>query len=60
MGRNVRTADQLRHSLFGWTEGADRDLLWSPELEPLVDQAVSAIEDYLGVQVVELADPGPD
>ena len=60
VGRNVRTADQLRHSLFGWTEGADRDLLWSPELEPLVDRAVSVIEDYLGVQVVELTDPGPE
>ena len=59
VGRNVRTADQLRHSLFGWTEGADRSLLWSPELEPLVDRAVRAIEDYLGVQVVDLSGPSP-
>ena len=60
IGRNVGTAEQLRHSLFGWTEGVDRNLLWSPELEPSVHRALHAIEGYLGVQEVELSGPAPE
>lgn len=55
---NIRTAEQLRHSLFGWTEGVDRDLLYGEEMAPLVRQAVSEIESYLGVDEVELGRPG--
>lgn len=60
VSHQIRTAEQLRHSLFGWTEGVERARLWSDELEPLVRHVVRAIEDWVGVQEVELigSEPG--
>jgi hypothetical protein len=52
----IRDTEALRHSIFGWTEGIDRDLLFSKELEPLLDAAMRTIEDYIGVDVVEIGD----
>lgn len=60
LSNSARTAEQLRHSLFGWTEGVARSRLWSDELEPLVQHVVRAIEGYLGVQEVELSTADPE
>jgi hypothetical protein len=52
--RDIRTADALRHSIYGWTEGVDRDLLYSAQAQPAVETAVQAIRDYVGMDEVEL------
>jgi len=51
---NVRTANCLRHSLYGWVEGVDRGALFAKEFEPVLDQVMSALRDYVGVQEVEV------
>jgi len=53
--RHTRTADGLRHSIYGWTEGVQLELLHARELEPTIEQAMRAIEHYLGVDEVELS-----
>lgn len=54
---HIRTSDGLRHSLYGWTEGVVRELLYARELEPLIHKAMTAIEQYLGVDEVEISSP---
>lgn len=51
----VRTDEQLRHTLFGWMEGIDRALLFSKSLAPAVGDVVSALNQYLGLEEVVLA-----
>jgi hypothetical protein len=51
---NVRSEDQLRQSLFGWTEGLERARLWSPDVTPLLMRAVDALAHYLGHDHIEL------
>lgn len=51
---NIRTEQHLRYSIFGWTEGVERELLFAKELEPLVQAAMQAIERYLGFDEIEL------
>jgi hypothetical protein len=48
----VRTEDQLRHSLFGWTEHVDRAALASPAIAPLLRRAVDALSEWLGAEEV--------
>lgn len=50
----VRGRDELRHTIFGWTEGVDRAALYSDRLAPLLDRVVEAILGYHGLQEVEL------
>lgn len=52
--QHVRSEDQLRQSLFGWTEGLDRARLYTPELTPLLTQAIDALAHYLGHDHIEL------
>jgi hypothetical protein len=52
----VRTAEHLRHCLFGWMERIDHALLRSPALTPRIDAAVGALNEYVGMDEVELRD----
>ena len=46
--RHVRSEDQLRQALFGWTEGVERARLYSAELTPPLTAAVDALASYQG------------
>ncbi len=50
----VRSREDLRNSIYGWTEGVDRQLLFSPRLLPQLDQVIAALFVYLHVDVLEL------
>lgn len=50
----VRTEDQLRHALFGWSERLDRPRLYAHELQPLFRAAVDAIGRYVGFDHIEM------
>lgn len=50
----VRSEDQLRQSLFGWTEGVERARLYAPELTAPLRVALDALTHYLGHDHVEL------
>ncbi len=52
---SVRTDDYLRHSIYGWTEGVDRDALFSRELEPRIAGAMQAIQQYVGIDEIEIS-----
>ena len=51
---NVRTADQLTHSIYGWTEGIDRTLLLADRIQRRIHDLMPLIEEYVGVEHVEL------
>lgn len=44
----VRSEDQLRQSLFGWTEAVERARLHAPELTPALRAAIDELARYLG------------
>ena len=52
---NVRTAEELTHSIYGWTEGITLDALRAEALREELDTVMSAIETYIGVDEVELS-----
>lgn len=52
--RRVRSEDQLRQTLFGWTESVDRARLFEPPVTPLLRGAIDALATYLGHESVEL------
>jgi hypothetical protein len=53
---HVRTADQLRTSIYGWVEGAHYPRLFRDELDELFKQAELAIEQYIGYEdTIELS-----
>jgi len=57
---NVRTPDELTHSIYGWTEGLDRTLLLSERVQARVRELMPLIEEYVGIEHVELtAAPDP-
>ncbi len=47
---NVRTADHLKTSIYGWMEGADRDMLHSEQMHNIFQLIMPAIEAYIGVE----------
>ncbi len=55
--RCVHTAEDLANTVFGWTEGVERDLLRTEHVKDLIQQDIMpAIETYIGVEeVVELS-----
>lgn len=53
---HVRSADQLRISIYGWVEGVNYPQLFSEEMETLFLNAQLAIEDYIGIEdAIELS-----
>jgi len=51
----VRSEDQLRQSLFGWTETVQRARLFAPGITPLLRQVIDRLTEFLGVDQVELS-----
>ncbi|MFK7957466.1 MAG: hypothetical protein AB8B96_15310 [Lysobacterales bacterium] len=50
----AHTADYLRHSIYGWTEGVDHAALYGAELNATVEQILTAVSAYLGVDEIEM------
>jgi hypothetical protein len=50
----VRSEDQLRQSIYGWSEGIDRERLLATELGPRFRETLDALEAWLGADRVEL------
>ncbi len=53
----VRSREGLRHSIYGWTEGVDRGLLYADSLTEQLDRVVDSVLGYLGFHEVELTAP---
>lgn len=53
----VRTPRALRESIFGWTETVDRSALFATELDPELAQVIAELQDYLGIDEVEIQTP---
>lgn len=51
----VRTEDYLRHSIFGWTEGVDRNALFSSQIKGQIAGAMEAIQEYVGIDEIEIS-----
>lgn len=47
---HVRSADQLRISLYGWVEGIAYPSLFTDEMDALFLNAQTAIENYIGIE----------
>ena len=54
----VRTDDQLRHTVFGWMEHVDRDRLFAAALVPAVRKVMTALDALIGLEEVVMSDPG--
>ena len=52
--RQVRTEEFLRHSIYGWTEGVDHAALYSTQLKQQVRQVMTAIEQYIGFDEIQI------
>jgi len=48
--QHVRSADQLRISLYGWVEGISYPRLFTDEMDKLFLIAQTAIENYIGIE----------
>jgi hypothetical protein len=58
---HVRSADQLRQSIYGWVEGVNYPQLFSEEMTSLFAQAETAIENYIGIEdAIELSALPPE
>ncbi|GIX22252.1 MAG: hypothetical protein KatS3mg121_1035 [Gammaproteobacteria bacterium] len=57
--RNVRSIDDLKQSIYGWTESVDRERLNGDAPREALAAVMRCIEDYLGVEEVELG-PAPE
>ncbi len=55
----VRTEEQLRQSIFGWMELADRNKLNAAAYSPLILACVNAINEYVGLDHIELNESEP-
>lgn len=51
----VRSEDQLRQALFGWTEGIERARLYAPELTAPLATVIDELSRLLGGDEVELS-----
>ena len=49
---NVHTEQELIHSLYGWMEGINRELLYSKEMHTLLSQVIDKIQQYHGMDEV--------
>lgn len=52
--QRVRSEDQLRQSIYGWTEGVSRERLMARDLDPLFRATLDALEELLGADRVEV------
>ena len=49
---HVHTEQQLIHSLYGWMEGINRELLHSKQMLPLLSQVMDKVQLYHGMDEV--------
>ena len=49
---HIHTEEQLIHSLYGWMEGINRELLYSKQMLPLLIQVIEKIQQYHGMDEV--------
>lgn len=52
--QRVRSEEQLRHAVFGWSEQLERPRLYAPELLPLFQAAIDEIGRYIGLDHIEM------
>ncbi len=52
--RRVGSEDQLRQSLFGWTEGIERARLYAPDVTPQLAAVVDALGRLHGAEHIEM------
>lgn len=52
----VHGEEQLRQSIFGWTEHVERARLYAPEVTPLLSAVVDAVAAYHGHDHIEIED----
>jgi hypothetical protein len=52
--QRVHGEEQLRQTIYGWTEHCERARLYSPAVTPLLHSAVDALNGYLGIDHVEM------
>ncbi len=50
----VRSEEQLRQSIFGWTEHVDRARLYAPDITPHLSAVIDAVGDYHGLDHIEM------
>ncbi len=50
----AHTESLLRHSIYGWTEGVDRERLYSTALDNYCEHAMRAIERYIGFDEIHV------
>lgn len=53
---NIHTEQHLIHSLYGWMEGVNRELLFSKQLAPVLTETIGRIQSYHGVDEVTLSE----
>lgn len=56
---NIKIEEHLLASLYGWMEGVERKILYSPQLKPYSEKVIVAIHEYLGLHEVELHESEP-
>lgn len=47
---HVHTIDDLKNSIYGWTEGIDRDLLYSSELNDIFQGIMPLVTTFIGIE----------
>jgi hypothetical protein len=52
---NIHTEQQLIHSLYGWMEGTNRELINSRQMFPLLSKVIETIQQYHGMDEVVIA-----
>ena len=52
----IHTEQQLIHSLYGWMEGIDRELIYSKAMRPTLTQVIEQIQAYHGIDEVVIGD----
>ncbi|MCN4144690.1 MAG: hypothetical protein LC437_06445 [Thiohalomonas sp.] len=49
---NIHTEQQLIHPLYGWMEGINLELLFPRQMQPLLSQVITQIQQYHGMDEV--------
>lgn len=58
--QRVRSEEQLRQSLFGWTEGVERGRLFAPDVAAALRGVIDALTHYLGHDEVDMGSTPTD
>lgn len=50
----IHTETELAHSIYGWTEGIEREQLYQPEILQLLNQVLREMDIYFGIEQLEI------